>query len=95
MDQKVFSNTSKEDGQLINLITRRAMDNFGIKAGLVRLTVTLGLMAVHGTVGLRLKDFLEADSLDFAHDIIGIDKHLCRDSWILPDSFIPRFAIAI
>lgn len=47
---------------------------------------------VHQTVGLRLTDFLEADTYDFWHDIFGITENLDRETGELKNNFVPRFA---
>lgn len=43
---------------------------------------------------LRLDEFLEADNFDFAHDFIGIQRNIVRDSFPATDFglFVPRFA---
>lgn len=41
---------------------------------------------------LRLKDFLDADESNFAHDIGGIHRHLNMPQKKLEDCFLPRFA---
>jgi hypothetical protein len=41
---------------------------------------------------LRLKDFAEADDVNFSHDIGGIHRHLNMKKRLLEDCFLPRFA---
>lgn len=41
---------------------------------------------------LHLVQFLNGNELDFAHDIVGIYKHLNRKTGKLEDCFVPRFA---
>lgn len=41
---------------------------------------------------LRLIDLLEADDLNFVHDVFGIDRHIDRDTGRLDSLFVPRFS---
>ena len=41
---------------------------------------------------LDLQALLDADDLNFAHDIAGINRHLDHDTGELKDCFWPRFA---
>ena len=41
---------------------------------------------------LRLADLLNADDFNFAHDIMGIAKHLDRKNITLKDGFWPRYS---
>ena len=41
---------------------------------------------------LRLKELLEADDFNFAHDVFGIARHLNRDTGKLENHFLPRFS---
>lgn len=43
---------------------------------------------------LRLDEFLEADNFNFAHDFIGIQENIVRESFPATDYgyFVPRFA---
>lgn len=53
----------------------------------------LDVMAVHQKIQpLRLDDLLNADDLNFIHDITGINRHLDRDNYRLLDGFSPRFS---
>jgi len=56
------------------------------------------LLTVHTEiVPLRLQEFLDADDVNFAHDIGGIHRHLehgtPRQPARLRDCFMPRFAV--
>lgn len=42
---------------------------------------------------LRLRELLEADAFNFAHDIHGIVRHIDRETGELKDFFVPRFAL--
>lgn len=41
---------------------------------------------------LRLEELLAADDFNFAHDVFGIDRHICRDTGKLLNHFSPRFS---
>lgn len=41
---------------------------------------------------LRLADLLAADDFNFAHDVFGIDRHICRDTGKMLNHFSPRFS---
>ena len=56
------------------------------------LDVTMALMFVHDKSPLRLKDLLETDDANFAHDVFGILQHIDTDSGDLDlVCFCPRF----
>jgi hypothetical protein len=58
-----------------------------------RLDWEMDVMAVHlNGCPLRLKDLLEADDFNFAHDLYGIYRHLNRETGKLEDCFLPRFS---
>jgi hypothetical protein len=47
---------------------------------------------VLGGCELRLEELEVADDLNFAHDLVGIERHLNRQTFQLEDCFVPRFA---
>lgn len=57
-----------------------------------RLSASMDLTATHlNGCPLRLKDLLEADDLNFAHDVGGIARHIDRTTGKLTRCFLPRF----
>ena len=46
---------------------------------------------IMGGCRLRLDDLLAADDANFVHDIVGIETHLNHQTFLLEDSFVPRF----
>jgi len=56
-----------------------------------RFTTMMDLEVVHSNSPLRLADFLAADDFNFIHDIVGIRRHLNRETGNLEDCFLPRF----
>jgi hypothetical protein len=57
------------------------------------LSLSMDIAAVHANgCPLKLADLLASNDFDFAHDIFGIQKHLCRETGTLQHCFLPRFA---
>lgn len=52
----------------------------------------MNLSAVHCHTPLRLHALAEADKFNFAHDILGIERHINKTTGELEDCFLPRFA---
>lgn len=58
------------------------------------LDVLLDLTAVHFDIQkLRLQDLLDADPVNFMHDIAGIGQHLDRETIELQNGFTPRHCL--
>ena len=58
------------------------------------LYVTKAITATHANgCRLDLQRFLDADDIDFAHDLIGIFRHLDRTTGMLRNFFCPRSAL--
>jgi len=88
--------TDRKTRAVINQIARRAhaMDwrANGALAGTFQ-HHAMNISAAHANGNpLRLADLLDADALSFAHDVFGIDRHLCRDTGQLLHCFLPRFS---
>lgn len=84
-----------KDYQLIQQIAARATElyrRFGVKVKPQFIATELTM--VHQEVfALRLKDLLDADDMNFAHDVAGIHDHLVYSHpATLRDCFVPRFA---
>jgi hypothetical protein len=56
-----------------------------------RLSLSMDLAFTHEELDLRLKDLLEADDFNFAHDIVGIQNNLNRQTKQMENYFLPRF----
>lgn len=83
--------TTKEDTLTINAIADRAM-NLGFQHP--KMEILMDISAAHANgCPLRLKDLLDADDFNFMHDIVGIRKHLNRETGQLDGRFLPRFAV--
>ena len=76
------------DRKFISKILTRASKEGLYKAN--RNDHKLDLMVVHVREGLNLQRLLKADGLTFAHDFLGIYRHLNRDKLELMDCWLPR-----
>ena len=57
-------------------------------------TVVRDLQAtILGGCRLRLDDLLAADDFNFAHDVLGINQHLDRQTFKFKDCFSPRYSL--
>jgi hypothetical protein len=57
-----------------------------------RAAIVLDLVMAHRMQPLDLKMLLAADDGNFAHDVFGIMRHIDRNSGVMRDCFVPRFA---
>ena len=57
-----------------------------------RLSLSMDLDCTHEEFNLRLHDLLKADDYNFAHDIIGIQNNLNRQTRQMENCFVPRYA---
>jgi hypothetical protein len=94
-DTHPFTVAREAEMKLIGQIADRAVQVYakhGVRVE--RLDTLMDVMAVHQKVQpLRLLDLVEADELNFIHDITGINRHLDRDNYRLNDGFSPRFSL--
>ncbi len=85
-----WKDLTEEDVRLVGEIVDRANKLLGIRGGLLELT--MDIEAAHLARPLRLKDLLEANRVDFAHDIRGIRKNIDRHTGEMKGGFLPRFS---
>lgn len=78
------------DSELILRIVDRAQLHFPDRERRHIYTDIVAVIA--GGVPLRLEDWLAADDFNFVHDIVGIERHLNRQTFQLMQCFTPRFA---
>ncbi len=58
------------------------------------LDIWMDIAATHANgCPLRLEELRDADGFNFAHDVLGIRRHLNRDTGKLEGHFLPRFAV--
>lgn len=82
-----------EEDDIISEIADRIMvlsEKTGVQYS--RMTALMDLAACHNSTPLRLRDLLNADDSNFAHDVWGIRRHMDRETGELGGCFLPRFA---
>lgn len=91
-DKEISFTVSPEERELIEkIVTRATHAPWGYVVN--PLSMTMDLAATHANgCPLRFQDLLEADDLNFVHDVCGIARHIDRRTGKLMDCFIPRFA---
>ena len=93
---EISFDVSKADALTILAIGKRAMKDLAVVRRVDPFTVMeidMDLTAVHANgCPLRLDALLAADASSFAHDVLGIRKHLDRSTGQLGDCFVPRYA---
>lgn len=57
-----------------------------------RFTLVMDLEVAHKECNLRLDELLNADELNFAHDVVGIQNNLNRQTMKMENLFLPRYA---
>lgn len=83
-------NLSQEENTLVLKIERRIRRIWPDENSMWRV---MDIVAVHNhTCRLRLTALLNADDFNFAHDVMGIAKHLDRESITLKHGFWPRYS---
>lgn len=82
---------TKADSALIKHIVMRAIDGGYIRP-IDDTDVRMSLTACHlNGCPLKLAELLKADDFNFVHDVIGINRHVSRDTGKLLNHFLPRF----
>lgn len=81
---------SRDEKMVVVEIAKRA-DALGIMM-FDRMSLMMDIEAVHAETGLKLDELLNADDVNFSHDIVGIQKNLDRESKKLQNFFLPRYA---
>lgn len=85
---------SKSDDKIISQIVTRALEmaeKYGVDYD--RMSCHMDISACHSNgCPLQLERMLNADDLNFAHDVFGIRKHIDRRTGVLTGHFLPRFA---
>lgn len=87
--------TSAGDRALIEAIANRALEELGpeIFGDDPKTQVAMSITACHvnGCI-LDLQRLLGADRFNFLHDVVGIDRHVSRQTGRLDRFFQPRFS---
>lgn len=85
---------TKEEYEIIGRIVKRAVALFAeYDVTLDSTSLMMDITATHANgCPLRLAELLEAEEIDFAHDISGITRHIDRTTGELQDCFLPRYS---
>ena len=85
---------TKEEAKFIQAIALRAGNEvFNGWTTQTTLDTEMDITTVHANgCPLKLEELLMAKPFDFAHDVGGIRKYLDRNTGLLRDCFLPRFA---
>lgn len=82
---------TEEDNALVVAIVERALEDSPDELDLDKLDLAMDLTACHlNGCPLRLKELLEADEFNFAHDVFGIRNHIDRTTGKLTGFFEPK-----
>lgn len=82
---------TRAEFELMSKIAVRAVSIPGIIW--LKLDCTMDINACHSNgCPLRLQELLDADDENFEHDVLGIRRHLNRETGQLMDCFVPRYA---
>ena len=85
---------NKEVHDLVAKIARRAVEKAKeLDIQYDQMTAVMDIDACHNNgCPLKLKELLEADNFNFAHDVFGIRQHINRETGKLENCFLPRYA---
>lgn len=87
------------DRALVNQIASRIVwiyEEVGLAKPGLHEQVRMDLTAVHNHIGrLRLEAMLHAPNDEITHDVMGIRKHLDRETMTLGEHFLPKFMISM
>lgn len=84
-----FAEFTPAEREIVKAIMKRA-----VRAGIYskQIDVAMDISAVHAQIPLRLDDLLGFDNFNFSHDMVGIRRHLNRETGVLENCFLPRAA---
>jgi len=86
-----WKNINTEDLMLSVDIAKRYIKMFP-EAKVSIMDLQMDISACHISCPLKLKELLVADDFNFVHDVVGITRHIDRESGELLDCFLPRYA---
>jgi Family of unknown function (DUF6874) len=81
--------TREEQKTILKIVARATKMDLLMLDGM---SLDMDLCATHCAVPLKLEALLAADDFNFAHDILGIQRHMDRKTGDLGGCFLPRFA---
>lgn len=87
---RISFKATKDDYLLIGAIVARAIADGVIKKSQA-MDINMDLSACHANgCPMNFKKLLDAPKFDFTHDVLGINRHIDRETGQLGDCFIPR-----
>ncbi len=87
----VSFDVSREEGMVIDAIAKRAVSEMPGTCSLLEISMDITVCHANGCP-LYLSDLLAADRFDFAHDVLGISRHVDRKTGKMGRKFLPRYA---
>lgn len=82
--------TTKEEMELVRRITKRAVAKY---PELDYMSLSMDISATHASgCPLKLEELANAKRSDFFHDVLGIYRHIDRETGELTDCFLPRYS---
>jgi hypothetical protein len=94
--EEISFDTAPGEALIIRAIAARATSELTVARGhdlFSQMDVAMDVTAVHcNGCPLRLEALRDADGFNFAHDVLGIRRHLNRETAQLGDEFTPRYA---
>lgn len=81
---------TKDEMMLIAEIAKRAEEKGLLQFD--RMSLIMDIQTAHEQFNLRLDEWLKADDFNFAHDIVGIQQNIDRQSRTMINHFLPRYA---
>lgn len=82
----------KEMDLILKIVDRGYNEMYMYGLYKIRLDMTMDLEAAHADCPLDLQKLLDADEVNFYHDVMGIFKNINRQTKKLENCFVPRFA---
>ena len=80
----------RKEFELEQKTIRRAEDLGIMRSAFLTATMDIDLAIKHFNVDLE--SWLAADDENFAHDFMGIQRHVNRETLLFEDCFLPRFS---
>ena len=90
-EKAVSWDIKEEDAEIIVKIVERA-ENRHKDVDTLELMMDLTACHLNGCQ-LDLKALLGYDDFNFAHDVFGISKNICRNTGVLLNCFLPRCSV--
>lgn len=91
-----MTDTTRQDFETMSVIANRALVLYAVVGrGRIRdkkLDVMMDIEHAHDDTPLDLEKFANFDDGNFAHDMLGIRRHMNRQTGELEDCFLPRCA---